>query len=77
VSETNLVLLINQSRFPKRLGNRVGTNFYYLTKMNNLDVKKFGVQELNAKEMNEIEGGALIRINGLFTWLYEAIKSIF
>jgi len=25
--------------------------------MNNLDVKKFGVQELNAKEMVEIEGG--------------------
>ncbi|MBD1434416.1 bacteriocin [Sphingobacterium sp. DN00404] len=45
--------------------------------MNNLDFKKIGVQELNTKEMNEIEGGALIRINGLFTWLYEAIKSIF
>ena len=25
--------------------------------MNNLDVTKFGVQELNAKEMVEVEGG--------------------
>lgn len=72
VGESNLVLLINKRRFPKRLGNRVGTNlmrpavphsaphresFYYLTKMNNLDVTKFGVQELNVKEMVEVEGG--------------------
>lgn len=45
--------------------------------MNNLELRKMGVQELDAKEMVEIDGGSILRINGLITWLYEVVKSIF
>lgn len=38
--------------------------------MNNLKLKKMGVQELNAKEMVEIEGGAkLLKVTGLLGWI--------
>lgn len=45
--------------------------------MNNLDVTKFGVQELYSNEMMNVEGGALIRINGFFEWAFNGIKSLF
>lgn len=38
--------------------------------MNNLDVSKFAVQELNSKEMLEIEGGKLFSARGLFSWMF-------
>jgi len=47
--------------------------------MNNLDLKKFGVQELNAKEMVDLNGGRKIpwkAIGDFFTLLgiYDAIE---
>ena len=39
--------------------------------MKNLNLENLGVQELNAKEMVEIEGG--IKFTGLITALYNAI----
>lgn len=45
--------------------------------MNNLELKTIGVQELNKNEMVNVEGGSFLRINGLITWLYEKVKSIF
>ncbi len=44
--------------------------------MNNLDVTKFGVQELDAREMVEIDGGR-IRITGLITGVYNVVKHAF
>lgn len=36
--------------------------------MNNLNLGKFGVQELNTKEMQEVDGGAIFRAEGLLEW---------
>lgn len=67
-------MLINKNRFPKRLGNRVGDNFFNPKKMNNLELNKFGVQELNKDEMMNVEGGAITTVNGLIEWTYEGVK---
>ncbi len=56
MSETNLVLLINESRFPKRLGNRVGIDFYF-NRMNNLALDNLNIQPLGNQELVEIDGG--------------------
>jgi|GEM_PF-4340983 len=45
--------------------------------MNNLELKTIGVQEMDTNEMINVEGGSFLRVNGLFTWLYEKVKSIF
>lgn len=42
--------------------------------MNNLELTKFGVQELNKDEMIATEGGAIIKVNGLIESAYEGVK---
>lgn len=57
MSEPNLVLLINEtSRIRKGLVIEYEL-IYKSIKMTNLDLNKFGVQELNTNEMVELEGG--------------------
>ena len=37
--------------------------------MKRIDLKHVNVQELNAKEMVEVEGGKLLKVTGLMGWI--------
>ncbi|SOD19882.1 hypothetical protein [Pedobacter xixiisoli] len=41
-------------------------NLKIFKKIKNLNLENIGVQELDAKEMNEINGGAWFKVRGLF-----------
>lgn len=38
--------------------------------MNNLELKKIGIEQLSSKEAMETSGGALFKISGLLSWIF-------